>query len=166
MDKQKEFRAMLEEQIEFFSGEAEKHKRLYRTCRYSVSILGALSAVFAALSFWVDAEIVKLAVVIASAASAVIAFREGLRKPYELWMNERSTNHALLDLKRAARFYLHESSADEEIEAYFLQMQSIVIASGKTWKSVVFPEQIGSQRPVSTEPKDNPPSNNTMESDA
>ena len=140
MNKLGSFNTMLDEQIKFFSGEAAKHKNLYRNCRYAVSALGAVSAVLAALTFWVDENSIKLAIVISSAVSGFIAFREGLRKPYELWMNERSTSHALLDLQREVRFFLDENSSNKQIEAYFLQMQSIVIASGKTWKALVAPE--------------------------
>jgi hypothetical protein len=141
MNKLGDFNTMLNEQIEIFGDEAAKHKKLYRNCRYAVSALGAVSAVLAALTFWVDENSIKLAIVISSAASGFIAFREGLRKPYELWMNERSTSHALLDLQREARFFLDENSSNKQIEAYFFQMQNIVIASGKTWKAVVAPEQ-------------------------
>tara|TARA_R110000868_G_scaffold24621_10_gene96960 strand:- start:1523 stop:2110 length:588 start_codon:yes stop_codon:yes gene_type:complete len=140
MNKLGDFNDMLDEQIKFFSNEAAKHKNLYRSCRYAVSILGAVSAVLAALTFWLDENSIKLAIVISSAAAGFIAFREGLRKPYELWMNERSTSHALLDLQRETRFYLDNSSSNKQIESYFLHMQSIVIASGKTWKSVVAAE--------------------------
>jgi hypothetical protein len=131
---------MLDEQITFFSDEAAKHKSLYRTSRYAVSLLGAISAILAALTFWVDENSVKLAIVICSASSGFIAFREGLRKPYELWMNERTTCHALLDLQRETRFFLDDTSTNKQIEAYFLQMQNIVIASGKTWKALVATE--------------------------
>ncbi|WP_340677343.1 DUF4231 domain-containing protein [Paraglaciecola sp.] len=137
MNRLSNFKTMLDEQIDFFSGEAQTHKKLYRSCRYAVSILGAVSAVLATLTLWLDENIIKLAIVVASTLSGFISFREGLRKPYELWMNERSTNHALLDLKRESRFYLHESSSDKDVESYFLQMQNIVIASGKNWKAVV-----------------------------
>lgn len=140
MNKLNNFSEMLDEQINFFSIEAAKHKKLYRNCRYAVSLLGAVSAILAALTFWVDENSIKLAIVISSAAAGFIAFREGLRKPYELWMNERSTSHALLDLKRQMRFYLDENSTDKQIEGYFLNMQNIVVASGKTWRSVVAPE--------------------------
>jgi len=137
LGKYEDFRQMLDEQIQNFSDDAEKHKRLYRACRYSVSILGALSAVLAALTFWFDDNLVKLAVVIASSASGVIAFTEGLRKPYELWLNERSTHHSLQDLQREVQFYLDEDSTSEEIEPYFLRRQSIVIASGQNWAAAV-----------------------------
>lgn len=140
MNKLNELKEMLDEQILFFTKEAEKHKKLYRYCRYSVSALGAISAVLAALTFWFDENSIKLAIVISSAVSGFIAFREGLRKPYELWMNERSTSHALLDLKREIRFYLDENSQTKTLETYFLHMQNIVIASGKTWKSVLAQE--------------------------
>lgn len=137
MKKLEIFNSMLEEQIAFFTKEAAKHKNLYRSCRYSVSILSALSAVLAALTVVLDDDLIKVLIVVASAVSSVIAFREGLRKPYELWMNERSTSHALLDLKRDARFYLTDNSSDEDIEDFFQKMQSIVTMSGKNWRAVV-----------------------------
>ena len=140
MSKLNNFNTMLDEQISFFSDEAAKHKSLYRNCRYAVSALGAVSAILAALTFWVDENSVKLAIVICSTTSGFIAFREGLRKPYELWMNERTTCHALLDLQRETRFFLDESSTNKQIESYFLQMQNIVIASGNTWKALVATE--------------------------
>jgi len=145
MNKLSDFTTMLEEQIKFFRTEAAKHKNLYRNCRYAVSLLGAVSAVLAALTFWVDENSIKLAIVVSSAVSGFIAFREGLRKPYELWMNERSTSHALLDLQREARFFLDDNSTNKQVEAYFLQMQNIVIASGKSWKALVAPEHKGLQ---------------------
>ncbi len=137
MNKLSEFLGMLDKQIKFFRNEAEKHKKIYRRSRYAVAILGAVSSVLAATSIWQNYDWIKVAVVVTSSASGVIAFREGLRKPYELWMNERATSHRLLDLKREAKFYLDDTSSIKEVEKYFKDMQQLVIASGETWEDVV-----------------------------
>lgn len=128
---------MLEEQITFFSNEANKHKSLYRSCRYAVASLSALSAVLAALSFILPQDYVSLAIILVSAISGVISFREGLRKPYELWLNERATCHQLLDLQRDIRFYLNEHSSLDQITVFYQRLQAIVIGSGKNWRQLL-----------------------------
>lgn len=128
---------MLQEQITFFSDEANKHKTLYRSCRYAVASLSAVSAVLAALNFILPEDYVSLAIILVSAISGVISFREGLRKPYELWLNERATCHQLLDLQRDIRFYLNENSSLEQVTVFYQRLQAIVIGSGKNWRQLL-----------------------------
>ncbi|HOI51918.1 MAG TPA: hypothetical protein PLN02_06035, partial [Azonexus sp.] len=57
----------------------------------------------------------------------------GLRKPAELWIHERMTYYALMDLQREAAFVLDEASPPELVEKYFFRLQEILGASNDKW---------------------------------
>ena len=135
MEKQKYLLDQLEEMITKFEVESKRHKTLYRILRYAVFILTAISAVLAGLTikFPEYSSDFSVAIVLFSAVIGVITSIEGLRKPAELWIHERSTYYALMDLKREVEFKLNENSASELIDKYFFQMQELLGASSEKW---------------------------------
>ena len=125
----------LEERISYFEGESKQHKKLYRNLRYAVFTLTAVSSLLAglALKFTEANSYFDLAIVFISATIGVVTSIEGLRKPAELWIHERITYYALLDLKREVEFYLNENSPPEVVEHFFRKMQETLGASGEKW---------------------------------
>ena len=135
MDKRKYLLDQLEQKIIGFKDDSKQHKSLYRTLRYAVFILTSISAVLAGLAIKLPefSSTISVAIVLVSAAVGVITSIEGLRKPAELWIHERTTYYALMDLKREVEFKLDENSSPEMIEKYFFKMQELLGASGEKW---------------------------------
>ena len=135
MDKRKYLLDQLEQKISSFKEDSKQHKTLYRRLRYAVFGLTSVSAVLAglAIKFPEFSATISVAIVLVSATVGVVTSIEGLRKPAELWIHERTTYYALLDLKREVEFKLDESSPPELIEKYFFKMQELLGASGEKW---------------------------------
>ncbi len=135
MNKREYLLDQLEKKIGNFKEDSRQHKTLYRNLRYSVFVLTALSTLLAglALKFPEFNGAINLAIVLVSATVGVVASVEGIRKPAELWIHERTTYYALLDLKREVEFKLDENSASELVGNYFCKMQEILGASGEKW---------------------------------
>ncbi len=125
----------LEQKIKGFRDDSAEHKALYRNLRYMVFVLTAISTLLAglALKFPELGSSINVAIVFVSAAVGVVTSIEGLRKPAELWIHERTTYYALMDLKREVEFALDTDSSPEMLERYFLRMQEILGASGEKW---------------------------------
>ena len=98
-------------------------------------MLTSISAVLAGLAIKLPefSSAISVAIVLVSAAVGVITSIEGLRKPAELWIHERTTFYALMDLKREMEFKLDENSPHEVIEKYFFRLQELLGASGEKW---------------------------------
>lgn len=123
--------------IGWFHAEADKHKRLYRQYRYMVFTLTALATVLAAAGSAVPESYrpsMNVLVVVVTATSGVVTALEGLRKPGDLWQNERSFEYALLDLQRDLVFRSAEDASFEPSE-HFDRLQEILRASGDKWLS-------------------------------
>lgn len=128
-------KSQLKEHITFFDEESQKHKRLYRRIRYSIFVLTALSTVLAGLAVVLDlGPWLNVAVVVTTASIGVLASIEGLRKPAELWLNERSIYHALEDLRREVDFHSVETLSAETIDAYFSRTQALLNAGSVKWQ--------------------------------
>lgn len=125
----------LSEKILDFQKASETHKSLYRNLRYAVFFLTGISAVLAgaAIKYPELNSTISLAIVFASSAIGITTSIEGLRKPAELWIHERTTYYALTDLKRKVEFNTDENSLPEVIERYFFKMQEILESSGEKW---------------------------------
>lgn len=127
----------LELKINSFKVDSRRHKNFYRRLRYSVFVLTSISTLLAGLGLSLKvsdySSIINLAIVFVSAAVGVITSIEGIRKPAELWIHERTTYYALMDLKREVEFKLDENSSLELVEKYFFKMQDILGASGQNW---------------------------------
>lgn len=135
MDKRQFLLDQLADKVKAFKGESERHKRLYRWLRYAVFVLTSLSALLAGLALKLpeSAAAISVVILLVSAGSGVLSSVEGLRKPAELWIHERMTYYALMDLQREAAFVLDEASPPELVEKYFFRLQDILGASNDKW---------------------------------
>jgi hypothetical protein len=99
----------LEDLIEHFRNESERHKRVYRKLRYVAFAFTGCSTVMSSLALnFKDAQPwLNIGVVLATVAVGVATSIEGLQKPSELWIQERNVFHALQDLKTGLRFQGH-----------------------------------------------------------
>ncbi len=136
MNKKEYLQQQLEEKIGVFEKDSKDHKSLYRQLRYSVFFLtafsSALSAVALKLPQW-NATI-SLSIIIISATIGIITSIEGIRKPAELWIHERGTCLALMDLRREVEFELDENNSPESVDQYFRKMQEILETSSEKWR--------------------------------
>ena len=127
----------LDRSIKWFHDEADRHKILYRRCRYSVFALMASATVLAAVTLALPEQyrpISNVAVVVVTALSGIITSVEGLRKPGDLWQDERSFEYALRDIRRNVEFYIVDEN-ETEVEKHFQQVQAVLRASGDKWLS-------------------------------
>ncbi len=136
----KELNSRLESCIAHFDAEASKHKRLFRLLRYGVFGLTALSTILAGMS---AADIwdhwIKIILVAVTSATSLLASIEGLRKPADLWLNERSVCHGLHDLKREVD-YLATGTIDEKtLDECFRRMQTLLSDGSIRWKQQLQP---------------------------
>jgi hypothetical protein len=135
MDKRKCLLDQLTEKVEQFKGDSDRHKDLYRGLRYAVFFLTSLSALLAGLSlkFPDSSSTISVIILLVSAAVGVLTSIEGLRKPSELWIHERTTYYALMDLKREVEFVVDDNASKDAVEQYFFRMQEILGASNEKW---------------------------------
>ena len=105
MSKEDNLKTELEKQIRRFKFESTKHKKLYRCLRYSSLILTGLATVLAsvALNYNVIQDLLNITIVVVTASAGIITSIEGLRKPAELWIHERSVLYALIDSPKRDR---------------------------------------------------------------
>ncbi len=126
----------LKEKIDVFEKNSKQHKSLYRQFRYSVFVLTALSSVLSAIALRLPGwnATISLIIVFVSATVGIITSIEGIRKPAELWIHERGTYFALMDLRREVEFKLDENSSPDLICRYFRRMQEVLEAAGEKWR--------------------------------
>lgn len=122
-----------------FQKESTKHKNLYRSLRYTVFSLTACSTVLAGVALWQPEHhtTINLLIVLVTAAVGILTSIEGLRKPSELWIHERTTYYALLDLQREVEYKTTDNSDDKTLDLYFSQMQELLGTSGEKWNRFV-----------------------------
>jgi len=100
MSKEEKLKIELKYQIKRFEIESTKHKKMYRCLRYSAFGLTGLATILASLALQFN-EIqvyLNITIVIVTAITGILASYEGLRKPSELWVNERNVLYSLKDL--------------------------------------------------------------------
>lgn len=143
MNREQYLRAELDAKIEQFKAQSDRHKHIYRRLRYAVFGLTALSTVLAsaAMSAADLQQWLNLCVVVASALAGLASSVEGLRKPADLWIHERSVYFALLDLRRQIDFLRSDGGELPEIERHFERLQQILASSRQDWSSKVAPRQ-------------------------
>jgi hypothetical protein len=99
---------VLDNRIDRFDKESTSHKKLFRRFRYIVFGLTALSSVLAglALAFPRIQTEITVVIILTAAATGIATSVEGLRKPNELWIHERTIYYSLLDLQRELNLLL------------------------------------------------------------
>ena len=147
MDKLNNLKNELVGQIERFEKESKKHKKLYRSLRYSALMLTGLATIFAASAFKfpVFQEWLNIAVVFVTTSAGIITSIEGLRKPAELWIHERNLLYSLKDLKRELDYFGEEIKTKGSIDSYFEKLQEILSISQEKWTKKVIPQNNSSK---------------------
>lgn len=144
MNKQEYVLKQLNQKIESFKCDSEKHKFIYRRLRIKVFVLTALASIFAGsgIVFPSIGSIFNLLIVVVSSLIGILTSIEGMRKPAELWMHERTVYYALLDLKREIEFNLEEICSSGQIEKYFHRMQEILGVSNEKWNHQIIKKEV------------------------
>lgn len=139
MSKEEKLLNELKYQIKRFEIESTKHKKMYRCLRYSAFGLTGLATVLAssALQFDEIQVYLNIAIVIVTAIAGTLASYEGLRKPSELWINERNVLYALKDLRREVEYEAGETGTLKEPDLYFNRLQQILGVSKEKWTNLV-----------------------------
>jgi len=101
---------------------------VFSTLRYSAFGLIGLATILAssALKFDNIQTGLNITIVIVTATAGILASIEGLRKPSELWINERNVLYALLDLQRDLEYELAETETLKNPDLYFNKLQQIL----------------------------------------
>jgi hypothetical protein len=125
----------LEDRIKWFDQQSKSHKKLFRRLRHIVFGLTAFSSALAglALAFPRIQTEITVVIILATAATGVATSVEGLRKPNELWIHERTIYYSLLDLQRELNYYASGPTDPKPIDAYFVRLQSILGSSQDKW---------------------------------
>jgi hypothetical protein len=152
MDKKKYLLDQLDAKIKDFGKDSDRHKHMYRQLRYGVFGLTALSALLAglALSMPEAGTVISVLILLVSGVVGVLTSIEGLHKPSELWIHERTTYYLLMDLKREAEFVLDAGSTDEDVEGFFYRFQAILGASNEKWNRGIVGNSQQPSTPVAT----------------
>jgi hypothetical protein len=132
----------LDEKIDELGKEANRHKNLYRGLRYSLFSLSGVSAVLAGVAVQSSdhSNQINLLILVLSSVAGLITSIEGVRKPAELWILERTTYNALLDLKREVEYQFCQANG-VDVDLYFKQMQAILSGAGNQWNQHATPQQ-------------------------
>jgi hypothetical protein len=150
MDKRQYLLKQLTDRVDDFKADSERHKHMYRRLRYSLFFLTSLSTLLAGLSlrFPESSPGMSVAILSVSAVAGVLTSIEGLRKPAELWIHERTTYYMLMDLRREIEFAVVGETSEEAVGEYFSRMQQVLGASAEKWnRNIVGTRQAGDAHP-------------------
>ena len=139
MEKKECLAMQLATHIDWFDKESKGHKRLYRKLRYLAFSLTALSTVLAGLALAAPGlqTSSNVAIVLTTAVAGLATSIEGLRKPGELWIHERTLYYALKDLKRKLEFSTAEDHDPKVVETIFSEMQDVLGSARERWSRQV-----------------------------
>lgn len=143
----------IDEQIGRFDKESTKHKHMYRRFRYAIFLLTGTATVLAGVSL-AHAQMQPLygvLIVITTALAAFVTSVDGVRKPNELWIHERTTLYQLKDLKRELEFQSVVDKDAVKVADFFNRLQNLLEASGKKWSGQIVPTD--PKTPLDTDPK-------------
>jgi hypothetical protein len=139
MSKEDYLLKQLTEHIGWFDKESNKHKRMYRRLRYVVFGLTACSTALAgcALASPRLQIPINVAIVITTAAVGIVTSIEGLRKPGELWIHERTVYYSLRDLQRDLSYRLAEQTDPRVTDEVYERMQDVLGSARDRWSRQV-----------------------------
>jgi hypothetical protein len=125
--------------ITTFKDESVKHKKMYRSLRYTSFILTGVATILASTALiFEDMQVaLNITIVLVTSVTGVLASIEGLRKPAELWINERNIQYALTDLLREIEYETDNTGSLENPDVYFDRMQQILGTSKEKWSEIV-----------------------------
>ena len=139
----------LEVLLKWFDEHSTSHKKLFRKVRYIIFGLTAVSSVLAGLALAIP-EIqtgTTVAIVLTSAAIGIATSFEGLRKPNELWIHERTVYYSLKDLQRELEYHKAELTDSKKSDAYFDRLQSILGSSREKWSGEILAGRTNTDSP-------------------
>jgi hypothetical protein len=90
---------------------------------------------------------VNLVMVVITSAVAVLATVEGIRKPSELWIHERTTRYALADLQRELEYRCVAGINSDTVDECFKRLQALLGASGEKWNKGIARQPSSVTRP-------------------
>ncbi|WP_144395352.1 SLATT domain-containing protein [Pleionea sediminis] len=136
-EKLKVLRSEIDSKVAMFSRQSDNHKAMHRNFRYAAFFFTAISSFLAGAALYAPEfqTTLNISILAVSAISGAIASIEGIRKPDELWIHERTFYYLLLDLKRELDFESADGISEIEIQHYFYRLQSILESSGSKWNS-------------------------------
>ena len=139
LSKQEFLATELAKNIKHFNDDSTRHKNMYRLLRYIAFTFSAGSTILAgiALAFPHYQTQLNIAILFASAAIGVASSIEGLRRPHELWVHERSVLYDLRDVERNLAFHAQDVSVPVPVEELYARMQVILQASRDRWRQNV-----------------------------
>lgn len=139
-------RKEIDDAIDKFHHEADKHKRMHYTCRYTAFTLTVVATVLASVALVVQDEassVLNVVIVCVTAAMGAIASFEGMRKPADKWHNERRAEYALKDIKRELDFTLLTGGGAAEVQALYTRMVAVIESAREAWSRYVEVEPPG-----------------------
>jgi hypothetical protein len=83
----------------------------------------------------------NITIVIVTSIAGILASYEGLRKPSELWINERNVLYSLKDLQRELDYEAAENGTLQNPDQYFIRLQQILGLSKEKWTNLVSPQK-------------------------
>ena len=131
--------------IEWFDKESTLHKRLHRKLRYSVFGLTALASALSGVALAMpDIQIpMNVAIVLATVDVGVVTSIEGLRKPSELWIHERTILYSLKDLERDLN-YRSNGQVDLAVEDdVYDRLQQVLGSARERWGRQIAGKSVG-----------------------
>ena len=139
MTKQEFLAAELTKHIAHFNSDSTRHKIMYRGLRYVAFIFSATSTILAgiALAYPELQTGLNISILFASAAIGVASSIEGLRRPQELWVHERSVLYELRDVERDLQYRSQDEVSALQIDELYGRMQSILQSSREKWRQSV-----------------------------
>lgn len=140
MDSTNKLRELLTDDIDRFSAESSKHKRLYRKVQATLIILTAATTVAAGLGLVIqhhESEIQFIILALSAVATATTAWSES-RRARELWQHEREVYYALIDIRRELEFRsVMKALTATEIEELFIRSALVLGSSTKKWTTIL-----------------------------
>ena len=148
----------IKEQIERFDKESTRHKNMYRTFRYTIFLLSGTATVLAGVSLAHPQmqHLYGVLIVITTALAAFVTSVDGVRKPNELWIHERTTLYQLKDLKRELEFRSVIDKDGVQVADFFQRLQDILGASGKKWSGQIVSTASKTGKPADSVPSPPP----------
>lgn len=127
----------LDEKIEMFRQQSDRHKRMHRYFRVGAFTFTALSSFLAGAALYAPEyqTTLNITLLAISALSGAVASIESMRKPDELWIHERTFYYSLSDLKRELTFESADGLCATEVDRFFKRFQTILENSGNKWSS-------------------------------
>ena len=133
-------RKILTTDIESFSREADRHKKIHRNCASSVTGLTAATTITASLGLALDnsyGRAIQFIVVALTATTTAVSAWAEMRKARELWRHEREVEYALKDILRDLSYRSATGPiADNYLDDCFSRAKAFIGSSSSKWARI------------------------------